>query len=99
MDEFHKKELVDAQLATERRFARQFVYAAVIVLVYVAIMIRNYVRTRYDIYDAEIPARFWFNITCVPVMLGYMSYLFFRLYRRWTRRVRHDIEQRLEGKE
>ncbi len=68
------------QIRLERRFARQFVTAGVLIIV-VFVNLSLYVSTLLERMEEAAPMAFLIQLGFIPILLGFMGYYFFRLYR------------------
>ena len=80
-----KNDTLHTSLNNERKFARQFIIAAVMTLIVNANAL-FFIMHQID----ELPSAYWIQLAFIPLLLGFMVFHYFRLHRKSLKRIKED---------
>ncbi|HON18595.1 MAG TPA: hypothetical protein PK990_05420 [Salinivirgaceae bacterium] len=73
-------ETIQETIRKEQKFARQFVMAAVFIIL-VMLSLGSYFFHILERYNETLPTPYLIQASFIPILLGFMTYYFFRFYR------------------
>ena len=89
-----KNDKLHRALNKEHKFARQFVIAAILVLV-VNANVMIYIMQKID----KLPNAYWIQLAFVPALLILMGFYYFRIHKKNLKRIKDDFEAGMLKKE
>lgn len=89
-----KNDKLHRALNKEQKFARQFIIAAIL-LVLVNTNVIIFVMSRIE----ELPTAYWVQLAFIPLLLVFMSIYYFRIHKKNIKRIHEDFEREMLKKE
>lgn len=89
-----KNDKLHRALNKEQKFARQFIIAAILVLV-VNANVMIYIMQKLE----NLPNAYWIQLAFVPALLILMGFYYFRIHRKNLKRIREDFENEMLKKD
>lgn len=89
-----KNDTLHKNLNKERKFARQFVIAAILTLIVNANAL-FYIMSQIE----KLPTAYWIQLAFIPLLLSFMAIHFFRLHRKITKQIQEDYSSEVLNQE
>jgi uncharacterized BrkB/YihY/UPF0761 family membrane protein len=89
-----KNDKLHRALNKENKFARQFIIAAIL-LVLVNANVIIFVLSKID----KLPMAYWVQLAFVPLLLIFMSFYYFRIHKKNIKKIHEDFEREMLSKD
>ena len=89
-----KNDKLHRALNKEHKFARQFIIAAILLLL-VNTNVIIFVLSKIDV----LPTAYWVQLAFVPLLLVFMSIYYFRIHKKNIKKIQEDFEREMLKKD